>query len=205
MAWAALTNGELLAAAEGAGFDVMVSGDKNLVYQQNLAGRKLALVVLGTNSWKRIKLDTARWLRCSAARHREAFSWWARKSSGRGKPIALRNHEQCRSMRSGSGYVFPHRRTIGGISAGVAELVPLVGDRRGLPARTASAIEGRARAALSIAAALALSGRDLAQAGRVTRRATPRISRPVGAMCPDRSSRHITKVSLLRGGLQAGL
>jgi len=58
MAWAALTNGELLAAAEGAGFDVMVSGDKNLVYQQNLTGRKLALVVLGTNSWKRIKLDT---------------------------------------------------------------------------------------------------------------------------------------------------
>lgn len=58
MAWAGLTNGELLAAAEGAGFDVMVTGDKNLAYQQNLEGRKLALVVLGTNSWKRLKLDT---------------------------------------------------------------------------------------------------------------------------------------------------
>ena len=58
MAWAGLTNGELLAAAEGGGFDVMVSGDKNLLYQQNLAGRKLALIVLGTNSWKRIMQDT---------------------------------------------------------------------------------------------------------------------------------------------------
>jgi hypothetical protein len=37
--------------AEAAGFDVMVKADQNIKYQQNLAGRKLALVVLGSNIW----------------------------------------------------------------------------------------------------------------------------------------------------------
>jgi hypothetical protein len=42
-----LENGELLTAAESAGFDVFVLGS-NIRYQQNLTGRKLALVVLGS-------------------------------------------------------------------------------------------------------------------------------------------------------------
>jgi hypothetical protein len=46
-----LENGELLLAAEASGFDVMVTSDQNIVHQQNLAGRKLALVVLGSNIW----------------------------------------------------------------------------------------------------------------------------------------------------------
>jgi hypothetical protein len=46
-----LENGELLKAAEAAGFDVMVTSDQNIVYQQNLTRRKLALVVLGSNIW----------------------------------------------------------------------------------------------------------------------------------------------------------
>lgn len=46
-----LENGELLKAAEEAGFDVMVTSDQNIRYQQNLQGRKLALVVLGSNIW----------------------------------------------------------------------------------------------------------------------------------------------------------
>jgi hypothetical protein len=46
-----LENGELLTAAETAGFDVMVTADQNIRYQQNLSGRKLALVVLGSNLW----------------------------------------------------------------------------------------------------------------------------------------------------------
>jgi predicted nuclease of predicted toxin-antitoxin system len=46
-----LENGELLNAAEVAGFDVMVTSDQNIRYQQNLTGRKLALVVLGSNIW----------------------------------------------------------------------------------------------------------------------------------------------------------
>jgi hypothetical protein len=46
MGWDSLANGELIEAAENGGFDVMVSADQNLRYQQNLAGRRLALVVL---------------------------------------------------------------------------------------------------------------------------------------------------------------
>jgi hypothetical protein len=46
-----LENGELLRVAEESGFDVMVTSDQNIRYQQNLTGRKLALVVLGSNIW----------------------------------------------------------------------------------------------------------------------------------------------------------
>jgi hypothetical protein len=46
-----LENGELLNAAEEAGFDVMVAADQNIRYQQNLADRKLSLIVLGSNIW----------------------------------------------------------------------------------------------------------------------------------------------------------
>ena len=46
-----MENGELLKAAESSGFDVMVTSDQNISHQQNLAGRKLALVVLGSNIW----------------------------------------------------------------------------------------------------------------------------------------------------------
>jgi hypothetical protein len=56
--WAGLTNGELLAAAEEA-FDVFVTTDQNLRYQQNLAGRRLAILVLPTTSWPRLGLHAA--------------------------------------------------------------------------------------------------------------------------------------------------
>lgn len=46
-----LENGELLKTGEDAGFDVMVTSDQNIRYQQNLKGRKLALLVLGSNIW----------------------------------------------------------------------------------------------------------------------------------------------------------
>ena len=46
-----LENGELLKAAEESGFDVMITSDQNIRHQQNLTGRKLALVVLGSNIW----------------------------------------------------------------------------------------------------------------------------------------------------------
>jgi hypothetical protein len=47
--WARFANGDLLKAAEDHGFDVMVTADQSLEYQQDLKGRKLALVVLSTN------------------------------------------------------------------------------------------------------------------------------------------------------------
>ena len=50
-----LENGELLNVAEVAAFDGMVTSDQNIRYQQNLVGRKLALVVLGSNIWPIIR------------------------------------------------------------------------------------------------------------------------------------------------------
>lgn len=58
--WDELSNGELLTAAELAGFDVLVTTDKNICYQQNLAGRKIAIVVLGQGRWSLIKAHAAR-------------------------------------------------------------------------------------------------------------------------------------------------
>jgi hypothetical protein len=49
--WDKLTNGELLAAAEQAGFDVFVTTDKNMSYRQNLANRAIAIVVLSEQQW----------------------------------------------------------------------------------------------------------------------------------------------------------
>lgn len=48
LGWAEFSNGELLRQAEAAGFDCMITGDRNIAYQQNLAGRKIALVVLNS-------------------------------------------------------------------------------------------------------------------------------------------------------------
>jgi hypothetical protein len=55
LGWSTLKNGELLRAAEKAGFVVLVTTDMNLKYQQNLAGRHIAIVVLSATSWPRIK------------------------------------------------------------------------------------------------------------------------------------------------------
>lgn len=54
LSWSRLTNGELLVAAEGR-FDVLVTTDKNLRQQQSLSGRKLAVLVLPTTSWPRLR------------------------------------------------------------------------------------------------------------------------------------------------------
>ena len=53
--WSTLTNGELLALAESEGYEVLVTTDKNLRYQQNLSGRPIAVVVLDTTSWPRLR------------------------------------------------------------------------------------------------------------------------------------------------------
>jgi tartrate dehydratase beta subunit/fumarate hydratase class I family protein len=54
--WEELGNGELLKRAEAAGFEVLVTTDKNLSYQQNLTDRKIAIVVLGKGRWSLIRL-----------------------------------------------------------------------------------------------------------------------------------------------------
>jgi predicted nuclease of predicted toxin-antitoxin system len=53
--WDRLQNGELLNAAEAAGFDVLLTTDKNMRYQQNLAGRKIAIIVLGKQQWPEVR------------------------------------------------------------------------------------------------------------------------------------------------------
>ena len=56
--WAALSNGDLLAKAEQE-FDLLLTTDQNLKYQQNLADRRIAILVLPTTSWPKIRLHTA--------------------------------------------------------------------------------------------------------------------------------------------------
>jgi hypothetical protein len=57
--WSTLTNGELLRVAEEAGFDVLLTTDTNLPHQQNLRGRRLAIVVLSKNRWALIRRKTS--------------------------------------------------------------------------------------------------------------------------------------------------
>ncbi|MFY9758806.1 MAG: DUF5615 family PIN-like protein [Xanthobacteraceae bacterium] len=54
--WKQITNGELLALADAQGFDVLVTNDKNMGAQQNLHGRRIALVALPTNLRRQVML-----------------------------------------------------------------------------------------------------------------------------------------------------
>jgi len=58
MGWAELSNGQLLSSAESA-FELLITTDKNLRYQQNLSGRRLAILVLPTTSWPKIQRHLA--------------------------------------------------------------------------------------------------------------------------------------------------
>jgi hypothetical protein len=58
MGWTELDNGALLTAAE-ASFDALVTTDGNLPYQQNLGGRSLAILILPTTSWPKIRAHSA--------------------------------------------------------------------------------------------------------------------------------------------------
>ena len=60
MGWSGKENGDLLNAAEQAGFHVLILADKNLRYQQNLTGRMLAILILPTTSWPVIQKSTAK-------------------------------------------------------------------------------------------------------------------------------------------------
>jgi predicted nuclease of predicted toxin-antitoxin system len=58
MGWGGLTNGDLLQEAERQ-FEVFISTDQNLKYQQQVIGRKLAILVLPTNDWPTIRANGA--------------------------------------------------------------------------------------------------------------------------------------------------
>lgn len=53
--FAGLKNGELLEAAEAGGFDVLVTGDKTLEYEQSMQGRRIAVVALSAPHWQLVK------------------------------------------------------------------------------------------------------------------------------------------------------
>ena len=57
--WGELTNGDLLKAAETAGFSLFVSADQNIAYQQNMKGRHIALLVLSTNHWATLRASAS--------------------------------------------------------------------------------------------------------------------------------------------------
>lgn len=54
--WSNLQNGELLEVSEQDGYQLLISTDQNLKYQQNLSDRHLAIIVLLSTSWPRIQL-----------------------------------------------------------------------------------------------------------------------------------------------------
>src|SRR5215467_10546211 len=54
--WSTLSNGELLDVAEQEGYALLITTDQNLRYQQHLANRQLAIIVLLSTSWPRIQL-----------------------------------------------------------------------------------------------------------------------------------------------------
>lgn len=60
--WSTVANGQLLTRAEQAGYDVLITTDQNLRYQQNLSTRQIAILVLRSTSWPRIqtRLDAIR-------------------------------------------------------------------------------------------------------------------------------------------------
>ena len=53
--WSELENGDLLSAAESEGFEILITTDRNLRYQQNPSSRRIAIVVLTSPSWPRIR------------------------------------------------------------------------------------------------------------------------------------------------------
>ena len=53
--WDRISNGDLLKVAEEAGFELLLTTDKNFFYQQTLSGRKIAIVVLGDSTWRFVR------------------------------------------------------------------------------------------------------------------------------------------------------
>jgi len=59
LGWSQLSNGDLIAAAEREGYDLLITTDQNLRYQQNFSERKIGIIVLTTTSWPKIKRGIA--------------------------------------------------------------------------------------------------------------------------------------------------
>jgi len=53
--WSTVTNGDLIRLAEQQGYELLITTDTNLRYQQNLKTRAIAILVISTTSWPRIR------------------------------------------------------------------------------------------------------------------------------------------------------
>jgi hypothetical protein len=71
--WSTLGNGALLAAAEAAAFEVLVTTDQQLRHQQPVTGRRLAILVLPTTNWPEIQRQAATVVAAVAAMQPGAF------------------------------------------------------------------------------------------------------------------------------------
>jgi hypothetical protein len=60
LGWQSLQNGKLLRAADAAGFEILITCDQNMRYQQNLTNYAITLIVLSTNHWPTIQKVSAR-------------------------------------------------------------------------------------------------------------------------------------------------
>ena len=60
MGWADLQNGVVLRAAEDAGFDLLLTCDRNIRFQQNLHNRTISVLIVSTNHWPTIRVKTLR-------------------------------------------------------------------------------------------------------------------------------------------------
>ena len=58
LGWSELANGDLIATAEDEGYDIVITTDQSMRYQQNLTGRRLAIVVLLSTAWPYVRLRT---------------------------------------------------------------------------------------------------------------------------------------------------
>lgn len=55
-----MRNGDLLNRAETAGYELLITTDQSMRYQQNMSDRKISIIILLSNSWPRIRLQTDR-------------------------------------------------------------------------------------------------------------------------------------------------
>jgi hypothetical protein len=72
LGWSSLANGALLASAKNS-FDLLVTTDQQLWYQQNLSGRNLGILVLMTTSWPRIMVHIPRILQAISQMRRGEY------------------------------------------------------------------------------------------------------------------------------------
>src|SRR5580700_7040839 len=74
MGWDRLTNGDLLTAAEAGGFEVFITADRNIRYQQNLAGRQISIIELSTSHWETIRDNSGGIISAVAAAHAGSYA-----------------------------------------------------------------------------------------------------------------------------------